>query len=90
MFVIGLAKKKGAHPCVLVRSHAAQLAGLQTRKQPAASVSAVTLRFHPQLWSCFSAQDWPEKELILIESTKATSKRTENESGRRRSLCGRY
>lgn len=51
--------------------------GFKTRKQPAASVSAVTLRFHPQLWSCFSAQDWPEKELILIESTKATSKRTE-------------
>ncbi|CAK9011833.1 Glyco_trans_2-like domain-containing protein [Durusdinium trenchii] len=31
-------------------------------------------KFHPQLWSCFSAQDWPEKELILIESTKAGSR----------------
>jgi hypothetical protein len=25
-------------------------------------------RFHEQLWACFEAQDWPDKELIVVET----------------------
>lgn len=52
------------------------LAGLRRRTPSSASerVSVVTptsekrVKFHEQLWNCFSAQTWPDKELVVVET----------------------
>eukprot|EP00441_Pelagodinium_beii_P001947 CAMPEP_0197699808 /NCGR_PEP_ID=MMETSP1338-20131121/121107_1 /TAXON_ID=43686 ORGANISM="Pelagodinium beii, Strain RCC1491" /NCGR_SAMPLE_ID=MMETSP1338 /ASSEMBLY_ACC=CAM_ASM_000754 /LENGTH=86 /DNA_ID=CAMNT_0043283337 /DNA_START=36 /DNA_END=293 /DNA_ORIENTATION=+ len=29
-------------------------------------------QYHEQLWACFEAQDWPDKELVVVETYEST------------------
>uniref|UniRef100_A0A7S4SCM7 Glycosyltransferase 2-like domain-containing protein n=1 Tax=Alexandrium monilatum TaxID=311494 RepID=A0A7S4SCM7_9DINO len=59
--------RDGAHRC----QHASRLDRAGPRRKRVSVITPTTesrQAFHEKLWACFEAQDWPDKELVVVET----------------------